>query len=160
LGKSLGLAYRKNRLTAQSRTLSLPAALVAANLGAFFLSAQTILSGTIGISHHWLFPFHEALLLVQAAVFRRAWAVKPLAGLSWLIMLLTVARLETIYISHHAIHSALTYAIGAALHVMLGSVRDAPWRGFNRRFAAACAIGALGTAYAAWKQGIWWGLEG
>jgi hypothetical protein len=140
------------------RDFMLPTILVACNFGLFILSSWCILSGAVGVSHHWLFPFHEALVLAQAVLIRRAWAVKALTGLSCLVLLLTGARIETIYLSHHLLQAAITWGLGSAVHLALSSRADSPWRHFNFRLGRSAPLVAGIAAILAVKQGVWWGI--
>jgi hypothetical protein len=128
----------------------------AGNIAVFVLSSWCVLSGAVDVSHHWLFPFHEALLLVQALLIRRAWAVKVLTGLSCLVLLLTVARIETIYLSHHLIHAALAWGLGTGVHFALSARPDSSWRYFNYRLGRSAPLIAGMALVMAVRQGVWW----
>ena len=138
----------------------LPAAVVAGNLAVFLTAATAITMGGVTATHHWLFPFHEALLLAQSFILRRPWAVRPLTGLSVLVLGIAAARIETIWLAHHGAHLSIAFASGAVLHNVQAWRPGVPWRRFNRMFATVCAVTALVSAVAAIRQGIWWGLGG
>jgi hypothetical protein len=133
--------------------------LVAANLAAFVGAATAFVAGAVPVSHHWLIPFHEFLLLAQAWLLPRPPAV-ALTGLSLLVLGVAAARLETIWLSHHLIHFSMAYALAAPLHGMLAARVESPaWRAMQRRYAWGFLAVAAAAAAFAWRQGIWWGLR-
>ena len=136
---------------------------MAGNLAAFLLSASGVLSGAVAVSHHWLMPFHEGLLFLQVVVLGRGAPgapVRTLGFLSLVVLGISVARLETIFLSHHLIHLALTWTIGAFLHRRLATLRAAPCRTFNGSFAVLAALWAGLTLVVAVSSGVWWGIGG
>lgn len=139
---------------------------MAGNLAAFLLSASGVLSGAVAVSHHWLMPFHEGLLFLQVVVLGRSARgapgapVRTLGFLSLVVLGISVARLETMFLSHHLIHLALAWAIGAFLHRRLAALRTAPWRTFNGSFAVLAALWAGLTLVVAVSSGVWWGIGG
>jgi len=139
----------------------IPFLMVAGNSGLFLVSASLIVSGTFGFTHHWLFLLHEVVLLAQVFLFKPPFlAVRTLTGLSLLVLGVAVARLETIYLSHHLMQFSLAFIAGAPLHLRLYAGRKNPMRRFNGGMAILCAVVALVSAAIAWQYGIWWGLTG
>ena len=138
----------------------LPAGVLAGNLAAFLLSASGVLSGAVAVSHHWLMPFHEGLLYLQVVFLGPGAPVRMLAFLSLLVLGISVARLETIFFSHHLLHLSLAWAIGVSLHRRLAALRAAPWGTFNGSFAVLAALWAGLTLVVAVSSGVWWGIGG
>jgi len=137
----------------------LPWLTIVGNLAAAIMLMQAIITGLFPFSHHWIFPGMAVILLAQSAGFRDRGPVWPLASLSVLLLGIGVARLGTIIQSHHLVHLALAFGIGALHHACLASWGSPPaWRQANRRWAASLALVALTGAAIAWRQGIWWGL--
>ena len=137
----------------------IPFLVVAGNLGLFLVSASLIVSGAFGFSHHWLFLLHEAVLLAQVFLFRPPFlAVRTLTGLSLLVLGVAVARLETVYLSHHLMQFSLAFIAGIPLHLRLYAGRKNPIRHINGGLAILCAVVALVSAAIAWHYGIWWNL--
>jgi len=137
----------------------LPVGVVTGNLAVFQLSASCVLSGSVRLSHHWLFPFHEGLLLLKVFLLDRRLPVRTLTVLSLLVLGISVARMETIYLSHHLIHLSMAWALGAAIHRRLAATRSSPWRAFNAPFAVVAAIWMMVTGVVAVTSEIWWGMS-
>jgi hypothetical protein len=135
-------------------------AVVAGNLAVFVFAATALTTGWVAVSHHWLFPFHMALLLAQAFLLSGPLVVRPLAGISLHLLGIAIIRIETIWLAHHLVHFAVAFAGGAILHAVLSRRPGAPWRRFNLMFAILCAVTGLVSAVASVRQGIWWGLGG
>ena len=85
--------------------------------------------------------------------------VRVLTLLSLLILGVAIARLETIYLSHHLMQFSMPFFAGLTLHYRLGAGRKNPWKHFNRGVAAICALVAFISAVIAIRYGIWWGLS-
>ncbi len=136
-----------------------PPALVAGNLALFLLSSSLVTSGAVSVSHHWLFPFHEAVLLALAfAALPGGVPVRTTSSLSLLVLGIAAARWETVWLSRHGFHFALTFALAAALHGKLGLAPRTPWRGFNLGWALFSLAVAAASLAAALGRGLWWGL--
>ncbi len=136
-----------------------PLWIIAGNLAAFCALSGYFLSARAAISHHWTFPLHEGLLLLQALALKGKGARETVAGISLLILGISLARLETIYLSRHLFHFSLAWALAFLLHCKLGmgSQRGA-FRNVNLLWGGLCAIAAIVSLYLALRQGIWWGL--
>jgi len=140
--------------------LLVPLFVVAGNIGLFLVSSSLIISGTLGFSHHWLFPLHEAVLLLQVFLFRSPRIpIRAFTGLSLLVLGVAIARLETIHLSHHLMHFSLAFIAGLTLHYRLGAGRNNPLKRFNRGVAAICAAVAVVSAIIAVRYGIWWSFS-
>lgn len=138
----------------------LPWLTIAGNLAAATMGMQAIVTGLFPFSHHWILPAMAALLLAQSAGFRDRGPVWPLTALSVLLVGIGVARLRTIWESHHLVHLALALGLCAAHHERLARWQAPPaWQEANRRWAASLGGAALLAAALAWRQGIWWGLS-
>ncbi len=136
----------------------LPIMQIGANVAGAIVLMQAIISGVFPWSHHWFFPVMEAALLLQVLATRgRGWA---LAACSLFVLLVAIARIETIHLSHHLIHFALTFGLAAGVHGRVARA-SAPgaWRSANRGWAAAFVGVALLAAVIAIRQGVWWGLR-
>jgi len=137
----------------------LPWLTIAGNVAAAVMAMQAIITGVFPYSHHWIFPGMAAMLLAQSAGFRDRGPVWPLAALSVLLVGLGIARLRTIWESHHLVHLALALGLCAAHHERLSRWSAPPvWGEANRRWAASLGAAAVLAAALAWRQGIWWGL--
>ena len=140
--------------------LLVPLGVVAGNIGLFLATSSAIVFGFFGFSHHWLFPLHEAVLLLQVLLFRPPRIpVRALTGLSLLVLGVAAARLETIYLSHHLLQFSLSYLAGSAIHFSLYLDRKNPWMRINRGLAIFCAVASIVSVVIAWRHGIWWGLR-
>lgn len=138
----------------------LPALVFAANLAVAGVLAQLIISGIFPWSHHWIFPMMAALILAQTFGFRRTGPVAGFVAADVVLLGTAAARLETIWLSHHLVHFALAYGIAAVTHVRLARWDAGPgWAQANRGWARTLAAVAVGAAYLAWRNGIWWGLR-
>lgn len=138
----------------------LPWLIVAANLAAAGGFAQLVITGIFPFSHHWIFPVMGVALIIQTRMFPRGGPVAPFAGCSLLLLGVAVARLETIWLSHHLIHFALAFGLGAMLHAILSRWPSSLlWRLANRRWAALFSAVAVVAAWFAWRHGIWWGIH-
>ena len=138
----------------------LPALVFAANLALAAVFAQLVISGVFPWSHHWIFPVMAALILAQTFGFRRTGPVAGFVAANVVLLAVAAARLETIRLSHHLIHFALAYAIGAVTHRQLARWDAGPgWASANRRWARTLAFVAVGAALLALRDGIWWGLR-
>ncbi len=138
----------------------LPWLTVAGNIGVAGMAMQAIITGIFPFSHHWIIPFMATVLFFQSVAFFNRGPVWPLTGLSLFLLGIGVARLRTIWESHHLIHLALAFAICAAHHRRLSAWISPPaWQAANRRWAATIAAVAVAAAMVAWRQGIWWGLS-
>jgi len=137
--------------------LLLPLAVVAGNIGLFLVTSSLIVSGSFGFSHHWLFLLHEVVLLAQVFLLKPPYLpVRTLASLSLLVLGVAIARLETIYLSHHLMQFSLAFIAGIFLHLRLYSGRKNSWRRFNGGLAVFCAVVAVTSAVIALRYGIWW----
>lgn len=134
-------------------------AIAAANLLLFVVGSGFVLSGKAGFSHHWLIPFHEAALLGQVVVLGRRAPARVFLVLSLLVLGVSVARMETIFLSHHLIHMSMAWGLAAALHRRLSLVSGAAAGKVNSSLAVLAAAWAVITLTAALLHGIWWGIS-
>lgn len=136
----------------------LPVVQIAANVAGATVLMQLVTAGLFPWSHHWVLPIVEGALLAQVlATGGRGWA---LAACSLLLLAITVARRETIWLSHHLIHFALTFALAAPLHARVAvTALPGSWRTSNRWWAAGFGLVAILAAALAVRQGIWWGIR-
>jgi hypothetical protein len=138
----------------------LPWLQVAGNLAVAAMAMQAVITGLFPYSHHWIFPFMAVVLLVQSAAFFNRGPVWPLTSLSLFLLGIGVARLRTIWESHHLIHLAMAFGICAVHHHRLaGWASPSMWTQANRRWTTVFGVVAIWAAALAWRQGIWWGLE-
>lgn len=138
----------------------LPWVIVAANVAGAAGFAQLVVTGLFPFSHHWIFPVMALALLVQTRMFPGGGPVAPFVACSLLLLGVAVARLETIILSHHLIHFAMAFGLGAALHRALSRWPSTPaWATANRRWAGLFLAVAVVAAFLAWRQEIWWGLD-
>lgn len=122
--------------------------------------AQLTVTGIFPFSHHWIFPVMALALLTQTVTFPRGGPVAPFAVCSLLLLGVAVARLETIWLSHHLIHFALAFALCGVLHrILAGWPSSANWQRANRSWAGLFLAVAAVAAFLAWRQGIWWGIR-
>lgn len=137
-----------------------PAWLIAGNLAAFLLGATYFLSPEARLSHHWIMPLLEGLVLIQAALVRNQRSLKALAVISAAILSVSLLRIETIYLSRHLIHFSLAWAVGGIAHLKLRTVlRDSRFfRQANTILALVSAFIAVTSCLLALRQGIWWGI--
>jgi hypothetical protein len=138
----------------------LPWLQVAGNLAVAAMAMQAIITGVFPFSHHWIIPFMAAVLLAQSTLFFNRGPVWPLAALSLFLLAIGVARLRTIWESHHLIHLAFAFALCAVHHQRLSAWASPPfWQMANRRWGVVFMVVAAWAAVLAWRQGIWWGIN-
>ncbi|UCG71016.1 MAG: hypothetical protein JSV09_08480 [Thermoplasmata archaeon] len=135
-----------------------PAGIVAGNLALFLASSSWFLAGNPPLTHHWLLPFHEALLLGQARLLRKVWAGTGLTITSLIILFVGLIRIESIYTAHHLIHFSITLALAAFLHEILRRRLTGAWKRLNGVLASACFLLAAVSTMAVVRREIWWDL--
>ena len=131
------------------------AGLAAANLVLFIAVASLFTSNLVLFSHHWLFPFHEGVLLVQALLLARAGRlVRTLTALSALVILVGAARLETIIEAGHLFHFCAALLLGSVLHGLLARPKRSTWRKWNRAASVIFLAAALAAGWTAFAKGV------
>ncbi len=122
--------------------------------------AQLIVAGVFPFSHHWILPVMALALVLQTRLFPRGGPVAPFVACSVLLLGVSVARLETITLSHHLIHFSMAFGLGAVLHRILSRWPSSElWQRANRSWTGLFLAVALVSAFLAWRQGIWWGIR-
>jgi hypothetical protein len=136
-----------------------PLWVIAVNLAAFLASSSCFLSDKSVLSHHWIFPLHAGLIFAQGFLLRGRYMPATIACISFLLLGISLARLETIYLSHHLVHFSLAWAFAFGLHLRLGIRSGAgAFRNLNLLWAGLCGISAIASFFVAFRQGIWWGI--
>ncbi len=102
----------------------------------------------------------ETALLVQANTLNSRRLLKTLFFLSIAVLVVSLFRIETIYLSRHLIQFSLAWAVGGIVHLKLRKALcdSLPFRRINIILALLCALTALISALLAIRLGVWWGI--